>query len=62
MLVADGAFFESGAFRISSQIPAALLVEQLRHAVPDYLVSALVKQHGKEAIALANWHRAIGIE
>ena len=37
-LVTDGAFSQSGTFRVLPPIPATLLVEQLRHAVLDYLV------------------------
>ncbi len=36
-LIADGAFSESGAFGLLPPILGALLVEQLRHAVLDYL-------------------------
>ena len=37
-LVADAAFSETGAFRVLPPIPGALLIEQLRHTVLDYLV------------------------
>jgi len=37
-LVSDGVFSESGAFRVLPPIPGTLLVEQLCHAVLDYLV------------------------
>ena len=37
-LVSDGVFYRSGAIRVLPPIPGALLVEQLRHAVLDYLV------------------------
>ncbi len=36
--MSDGVFFGSGAFRVLPPIPGALLVEQLRHAVLDYLI------------------------
>jgi hypothetical protein len=37
-LVTDGVFSETGTFRVLPPIPATLLVEQLRHAVLEYLV------------------------
>lgn len=52
-LVADGAFANSGTFRVLPPVPTKLLVEQLRHAVLDYLVEdeAITEEFANKLLA-----------
>ncbi len=57
VLVADGTFSENGVFRVLPPIPGALLVEQLRHAVLDYMVEdeAITEDFASKLLA---WERS----
>jgi hypothetical protein len=55
-LVTDGVFSETGTFRVLPPIPATLLVEQLRHAVLEYLVEdeAITEDFASKLLAWEN--------
>jgi hypothetical protein len=52
-LMADGVFANSCTFRVLPPIPTKLLVEQLRHAVLDYLVEdeAITEEFANKLLA-----------